>query len=131
MYTDERLSLKWYRRQIKQDVCGFCNFHGLKQQPVQHYDHTGGWKVKGMAKLQWLYVICPCSQQWALNCLGVARDIDQTALSGKAKFGTVKLAVSGEDALTLRKLFIEGKLGVSEGLLTQLNVELERLGVQL
>lgn len=68
------LSLEQYRQRIVIDECKFCGFVGLKQQPVQHYSHDGGWKVRGLSVLQWLFVVCPkCAYEWALNYLGVPR----------------------------------------------------------
>ena len=66
-------TLEDYRKQIKDDKCHFCGFEGLKNLPIEHYDHSDGWPVEGFKELQWLYVICPCGYQWALWKLGVPR----------------------------------------------------------
>ena len=50
----------------------------LAAQPIDHYDHSGGWRVDGFEFRQWLSVECPkCKYQWSLRKLGV---------TGKASF---------------------------------------------
>lgn len=51
-----------------------CRFCGGSLGAIEHYPHSGGWRVRGFAKRQWLYRTCmKCGHQWALNHLGVAR----------------------------------------------------------
>lgn len=69
----ERYTLDYYRVKIRKTICS-CGFTGLRDLPIQHYVHPGGWKLEGFPKLQWLYVECPkCFRQWALWKLGVRR----------------------------------------------------------
>lgn len=42
---------------------------------VEHYDHSGGWEVRGFTERQWLFVVCPnrkCEYQNALWKFGIA-----------------------------------------------------------
>lgn len=44
----------------------------LDGQPIQHYNHDGGYAVEGYVQKQWLYVECPkCDYQWAFHKLGI------------------------------------------------------------
>ena len=67
-------TLDGYHLEIAKNVCSFCNYSGLQDLPIKHYDHEGGWLVKGYRERQWLYVECPrCGYEWALWKLGVRR----------------------------------------------------------
>lgn len=62
-----------FLEEIKDLRCHWCNA-SLKNQPIYAYKHSGGWKVKGLDALMWLYIVCPnCLYQWALWKLGVKR----------------------------------------------------------
>lgn len=44
----------------------------IRASQIQHYDHDGGWDVKGFKEKQWLYVVCKkCKYAWNLKKLGV------------------------------------------------------------
>lgn len=65
---------KPFKDQVKDNRCRWCGV-SLKNERILHYDHSGGWKVKGFKELQWLYIHCPhCGYDWALWKLGVSRD---------------------------------------------------------
>jgi len=69
------MKLEDFSKLIITDRCS-CGFKGLSKLPIEHYDHSGGWKVDGFLKRQWLYVTCPkCEYQWALWKLGVPRNL--------------------------------------------------------
>jgi len=73
-----------YEDMVKDKDCKFCrreypsrkiSLDGLK---VEHYDHDGGWPVRGFAKKQWLYVVCPgCGHQHSFNHLGISKEVKQ------------------------------------------------------
>jgi hypothetical protein len=61
-----------YRTMVTHGVCRFCGT-GLPDT-VLHYPHPGGWPVRGLDGLQWLYLQCvKCEYCWALWKLGVPR----------------------------------------------------------
>lgn len=61
--------------QITPTDCRWCEDKGKGTLgPIEHYDHSGGWPVKGFEKKQWLYRTCNrCGYQWAIWKLGVSR----------------------------------------------------------
>lgn len=64
---------KYFEGAIQKNNCVSCD-EDLTAIPIKHYDHSGGWKVDDIEKLQWLYKICPkCGYQNALWKLGVPR----------------------------------------------------------
>ena len=70
----QSISLEEYRKLLKLNECRRCHFEGLLQEVISHYPHSGGWKVQGFDKPQWLFIVCPkCKYQWALWKLGVSR----------------------------------------------------------
>lgn len=78
---DNKPVLEYYRSLITHKDCDCKGWKrsslpmpDLSKLPIEHYDHDGGWAVKGFKELQWLYVTCPrCGYQWALHKLGVSR----------------------------------------------------------
>jgi hypothetical protein len=80
---------KPFRHQITKNKC-FDARHKwpviLNDEPIKAYPHDGGWKVKGLDGLWWLYITCPkCGYDWALWKLGVRRDFDPTAAAEKVQ----------------------------------------------
>ena len=69
-------TLEEIRKLIKIKTCRWCDDKvSLIDSPIEHYDHSGGWNVKGFPVKQWLYIVCPkCGYQWALWKLGVSRN---------------------------------------------------------
>ena len=69
------MNIKDYNKLIKENICRFCGYEGLKHLKIHSYDHDGGWSVQGYDRKQWLYVTCPkCCFDWALWKLGVSRE---------------------------------------------------------
>lgn len=65
-------TLKEYAALVSGKCCRWCGAQ-LKNW-VEHYDHSGGWKVSGFSQKQRLYTTCPrCKYQWNLGKLGIAR----------------------------------------------------------
>jgi hypothetical protein len=63
---------KYFWNQVGSTKCRWCGeeLSGM----IQHYDHSGGWRVEGFKKRQWLYTQCPnCNYNWALWKLGAKR----------------------------------------------------------
>jgi hypothetical protein len=71
-------ALEEYRALVGDQNCKCCAIAGRKTplpREITHYAHSGGWRVKGFADLQWLYLECPCCEsQESLWKLGVRRD---------------------------------------------------------
>ena len=69
MHPDnEAPTLHWYDAAAQQK-CPRCN---VKLGYVEHYPHSGGWRVDGLEPRQWLYKNCPkCGYDWALWKIGV------------------------------------------------------------
>ncbi len=38
--------------------CPSCG-NELEEENIRHYDHDGGWKVRGFKQKRWLYFECP------------------------------------------------------------------------
>lgn len=67
-------TLENYQKKISRNQCT-CKYIGLKELPIELYEHDSGWLVSGYKFRQWLYVTCPqCGYQWALWKLGVERN---------------------------------------------------------
>ena len=50
----------------------WCGYEGLRELPIEGYDHEGGYTILGCEHRQWLFVVCPqCSYEWALWKMGV------------------------------------------------------------
>ena len=70
--------LDHYQKLIAGATCRLCEKNG-KLTPIghctlQHYDHDGGWPLKGYSGLRWLYIECPnCNYQWSLWKFGIPR----------------------------------------------------------
>jgi hypothetical protein len=61
-----------YRGQVRRELCRWDNVP--LPETVLYYPHPGGWPVRGMQGLQWLFLRCPkCDYDWALSKLGVPR----------------------------------------------------------
>ncbi len=74
------MNLEDYKNLITIPLCQWCNSKNetivLTNEPIEHYDHSGGWTVDGLKGKQWLYITCPkCEYQWALSKLGVRREL--------------------------------------------------------
>lgn len=74
------MNLEDYRKQIQTPTCQWCKGKDqivpLMNEPIEHYDHSGGWTLDGFKEKQWLYITCPkCDYQWALSKLGVKREL--------------------------------------------------------
>jgi hypothetical protein len=71
-------TLREYRALVGDQNCKCCAIAGRKTplpREITHHAHSGGWRVKGFADLQWLYIECPrCESQMSLWKLGVRRD---------------------------------------------------------
>lgn len=65
--------LSHYEAQLDGKKCKWCNNTvSLEDEPIEHYDHPGGYEVEGFKEKQWLYVVCPtCEYQWSLRKLGI------------------------------------------------------------
>jgi hypothetical protein len=78
-------TLDFYQNLIKGATCKWCASRSagrpakevsLEHLTIEHYEHDGGWPVKGYQQRRWLYVTCPkCDYQWSLWKLGVPRHI--------------------------------------------------------
>ncbi len=82
---ESEITLSEYQSKIIGKDCRWCMSHThdnegrlhkekvlLDTQPLEYYDHDGGYPVKGFKEKQWLYVTCPkCGYQWSLKKLGV------------------------------------------------------------
>ena len=69
-----KLTLSGYRTRVGTQWCQWCRTR--LPQAISHYDHPGGWEVKGYRERQWLYIECvnpDSGYQWALWKLGVGR----------------------------------------------------------
>ena len=63
--------LAFYQRQLKGKRCRWCDTR-IENQPLQSYEHHGGYQVEGFEQKQWLYVTCPkCKYQWSAVKLGI------------------------------------------------------------
>jgi len=72
------LEAQVYKELITNPICRWCDYD-LSHEPILGYDHSDGWKVEGIEKLQWLWITCPCcGYQHSLWKLGVLRDADAT-----------------------------------------------------
>lgn len=72
------MKLQDYQEKLKGADCKWCrrkNYETkevtkvlLENEPIEHYEHSGGYEVEGFAKKLWLYVTCPrCQYQWSLE----------------------------------------------------------------
>lgn len=62
-------TLEWYSNSLKKCHCGGT----LTDQPLNHYDHAGGWWVGGFKRRQWLSVKCPeCKRETSFHNLNIA-----------------------------------------------------------
>lgn len=76
MPGEEMLGLEDYDLLVEGKPCVSCQspLPGL----VEHYDHSGGWRVRGFAERQWLFVVCQTSKcqyenaLWKLGIMGRA-----------------------------------------------------------
>jgi len=65
-------TLEEYADLVKGKICRWCRTSFRAR--VEHYDHAGGWEVRGFSQKQWLYIRCQkCSYQWNLGKLGIHR----------------------------------------------------------
>lgn len=61
--------LEWYSQSLENCFCG----ETLTGQPINHYDHVGGWWVGGFKHRQWLSVKCPkCRDENSLTKFKIA-----------------------------------------------------------
>lgn len=73
--SDRASELAFYQRQLKGKHCHWCQT-SIEDQPLEFYDHHGGYRVAGLSEKQWLYVTCPnCRYQWSAVKLGI-REIE-------------------------------------------------------
>ena len=66
------LGLEDYDRLVEGRPCMSCQLP--LPGAVEHYDHSGGWEVRGFTERQWLFVTCPnrkCEYPNALWKLGI------------------------------------------------------------
>ena len=74
-----------YQRQLSGKDCKWCrreNYDNgtteivpLDNEPIEHYEHDGGYPVEGYKTNRWLYVVCPkCNYQWSLWKLGISKN---------------------------------------------------------
>jgi hypothetical protein len=69
-FSPKERTLDDWRNMATTSVCRWCGV--VLPETVLHHPHPGGWKVKGLPGLQWLYVRCVnCDYDWALWKLGV------------------------------------------------------------
>lgn len=62
--SEQELTLQDYQRAV---INATCHWDGAELGPIEHYDHSGGFRVKGFAERQWLYAKClKCGYDWAL-----------------------------------------------------------------
>lgn len=78
--ADTKPTLAHYQSLLNGKFCKNCfqrhvpKKASLANEPIEHYDHSGGWPLAGHDELQWLYVECSkCEYQWALSKLGIPR----------------------------------------------------------
>lgn len=70
---NQKFALSHYQSELKGKICKWCKKRNenfivpLESEPLERYDHSGGYDVDGFEEKQWLYVVCPkCDYQWSL-----------------------------------------------------------------
>jgi hypothetical protein len=75
-------TLQDYQKQLEGKDCRWCRDEDeetktmvfLNDEPLEHYEHDGGYWVDGYPTKRWIYVVCPkCKYQWSLRKLGITR----------------------------------------------------------
>lgn len=62
--SERELTLQDYQRAV---INATCHWDGAELGPIQNFDHSGGFQVKGFAERQWLYARClKCGYDWAI-----------------------------------------------------------------
>ena len=70
------MTLDEYARLLDGRPCRDCGAR-LPASSLRHYEHSGGWRVDGFTKREWLYAVCSsCGYQNALWKIGIVGSVD-------------------------------------------------------